>query len=150
MRAINHAMTGAIIGLTVHEPLLAVPAAIASHFVLDALPHFGERIDSWTSPVFRFLLGMDAVLCFALVLTIFLIRPDYWLLAIVCATLAAGVDFIQARRYFRVALHHDLRGMPGNIVESFHARIQWFQKPIGMVVEFVWAAAAAYFLIYLL
>jgi len=42
MTATNHALTGAAIGLLVGEPLIAVPAAIASHFICDALPHYGR------------------------------------------------------------------------------------------------------------
>ena len=33
MRATNHALTGAIIGLTVQNPWVALPAAFLSHFV---------------------------------------------------------------------------------------------------------------------
>ena len=43
MTATNHALTGAIIGFTVVAPL-AFLVAILSHFVLDAIPHFGANV----------------------------------------------------------------------------------------------------------
>lgn len=36
----SHASTGAMIGLYVHNPYLACMLAFASHFVLDAVPHW--------------------------------------------------------------------------------------------------------------
>ena len=39
----NHMVTGAVIALVVKQPALALPLAFLSHFVLDALPHYGER-----------------------------------------------------------------------------------------------------------
>lgn len=65
MTATNHALTGAAIGLLVGEPLIAVPAAIASHFICDALPHYGRvGPDSKTigSKGFRNYLLSDAAL----------------------------------------------------------------------------------------
>ena len=42
MLALNHALFGAIIAVSVKQPALIIPLGIASHFVLDALPHFGN------------------------------------------------------------------------------------------------------------
>jgi len=41
MTITNHILAGAIIGAVIKEPALALPIAFASHFVMDALPHFG-------------------------------------------------------------------------------------------------------------
>ncbi len=41
MTGFNHAVTGALIAGAVGNPFLAIPLAFASHFVLDAIPHFG-------------------------------------------------------------------------------------------------------------
>jgi hypothetical protein len=37
----NHVLSGAAIGAAVGEPLAALPLGVASHFGLDALPHWG-------------------------------------------------------------------------------------------------------------
>lgn len=40
MLATNHALAGAVIGA--HLPLqVAIPVAVASHFILDTIPHYG-------------------------------------------------------------------------------------------------------------
>ena len=39
-----HALTGAAIGLRLKHPLKAIPVAVASHFVLDTIPHWQETL----------------------------------------------------------------------------------------------------------
>ena len=142
MRAINHALTGAIIGLTVAQPVVALPLALASHFVLDALPHYGPKADSsqWIrSDLFKYMLYIDAILCFAVVLILFVNSPVNWLLAVSCAFLAAAPDLISFRRYKKTLGHKKWRP---NTYEKFATKIQWFERPIGAVVEVVWLIAA--------
>lgn len=142
MTATNHALTGAAIGLLIGEPLIAVPAAIVSHFVCDALPHYGRvGPDSETigSKKFRNYLLSDAALCFILVLALAIIQPQNWLLAAVCAFLAAAPDFGWINK-FRKA-RQDKPWRP-NIYSRFARDIQWFQRPIGWPVEIAWAVAA--------
>ena len=100
MRAINHALTGAVIGLTVHNPAVALPAALVSHLVCDAIPHHGSAAkDAITSRWFAYSLVIDALLCGALVFVLYLSGTNYWLLASVCAFLAASPDFLSVRKY---------------------------------------------------
>ncbi|OGY23340.1 MAG: hypothetical protein A2Y57_00020 [Candidatus Woykebacteria bacterium RBG_13_40_7b] len=40
-----HLLVGAAIGSQLNNPFLIAPAAVGSHFVLDALPHFQGNID---------------------------------------------------------------------------------------------------------
>lgn len=40
MLAMTHALAGATIGATLGHPALVIPAAAASHLLLDALPHW--------------------------------------------------------------------------------------------------------------
>lgn len=39
-----HASAGVAIGVLVANPILAIPAAIASHFILDSVPHWQETL----------------------------------------------------------------------------------------------------------
>ena len=140
MTALNHAVTGAAIGLLVGEPLIAVPAAIISHFVCDALPHFGTDASDNTlrKRSFKIYLLAEACLCLAVVLLLFVVRPEHWLLAAVCAFAAAAPDFLWARRYIAALRHKRWRPM---FIDRFASAIQWFQRPIGAVVEIAWFAA---------
>ncbi len=145
MRAINHALTGALIGLTISEPLIAVPASFVSHYLCDILPHFGpdpaggitKRLkSSW----FRNSLYADALLCMVLVLALAVWRPEHWLLAAICAFVATLPDFANVGQYIRVNIKHKSY-RPGPYVR-FAVAIQWFERPIGAVVEVAWFIAA--------
>ncbi len=141
MTATNHALTGAIIGLAVGQPLIAVPAAFASHFVCDALPHYGSAKPEKTIKTagFRNYLITDASLCFLLVLILALTRPEYWLLAAFCAFLAASPDFFWINKYVTIRAG---RTWHPNAFSRFAVGIQWFQRPVGAVVEAAWFIAA--------
>lgn len=43
-----HAIAGAAIGALVASPLLVIPIAIGSHFVLDSVPHWQETLAPYT------------------------------------------------------------------------------------------------------
>jgi hypothetical protein len=142
MRAINHALTGAIIGLSVGEPAVALPTALASHYVLDVIPHFGLKKDNpklMRTKLFRGTLLLDALLCFLLVVILASRQPLHWFLAASCAFLAAAPDFASVGRFKRALAQKPWR--PG-IYSKFATGIQWFERPIGAVVEFAWFAAA--------
>ena len=157
MRAINHALTGAIIGLTIGQPAIAVPVAIASHFILDAIPHEGVGNNAklklrWVrSKLFRSLLYIDALLCGILVLLLATDHPKHWLLAAVCAFAAAAPDFLSINLYRRTQKNNSVKSLkPTNLYNTFASKIQWFERPIGWVVEVAWFVGAVILLIPLL
>jgi hypothetical protein len=43
-----HAVTGAALGALLVNPVLVVPAAIASHYLLDTVPHWQETLAPYT------------------------------------------------------------------------------------------------------
>jgi len=141
MRAINHALTGAAIGLQVTEPVAAVPLAFISHYVCDIIPHYGRGLpeeEELNSALFRVLLAMDISLCVLLVLILGLWRPHHWLLAAVCAFVAASPDLFSLNRYLQARRHKPIKQ---NWYTKFASDIQWFERPIGAVVEVVWFVA---------
>jgi hypothetical protein len=145
--ATNHALTGAIIGLVAGRPLIALPAALVSHFVCDAIPHWTPDVPDdkrLRSNSFRNYLIAEASLCFLLVVILALARPENWLLACFCAFLATSPDLLWIPRYVKT-----LRGQKyrANLYEKFAQGIQWFTRPIGAVVEIGWFAAALIILI---
>lgn len=149
MTATNHALTGAVIGLVVGQPLVAVPAAFASHFVCDALPHFDFNMDTpdsirFKSKGFRDYLVLTASPCVVLVAILAIFQPQYWLLASICAFVATAPDLFSINRYVKTR-----RGQPWkpNLYTKFACGIQWFAKPIGAVVEAAWFVAAVIILI---
>lgn len=147
MTAVNHALTGTLIGLVIGQPLAAVPLAIGSHFVCDALPHFGTGLPDKVvlkTRAFRDYLFAEALLCFLLVAVLAILRPDHWLLAAVCAFAAAAPDLVSVRRY--LVIRRGLKFRPGRY-ERLASNIQWFERPIGAVVEIAWFAGVTVLLI---
>jgi hypothetical protein len=138
MRAINHALTGAVIGAAIAEPAIALPLAFVSHYVCDAIPHYGggkPEEEELNSTSFRSLLLVDAGLCGLLVLILALYRPKHWLLMAVCAFLAASPDLFSIGRYRSARKHHKPHL---SLYQRFASGIQWFERPIGVVVEVAW------------
>lgn len=136
MTATNHALTGVLIAFVTGNPWVAIPAALISHFICDMIPHYKQSPDVVVAPGFRWYLVGEATVCFCIVLALFIMRPEHWLLASVCAFVATSPDFLSinefiTRRSGRV--YH-----PGPI-KRFTNGIQWFERPIGGVVELVWA-----------
>jgi hypothetical protein len=147
MRAINHALTGALIGLIVAEPVIAIPAAVASHFVCDVIPHYDGvpakpsqkvKLRWWRSKAFRYLLYADAALCGVLVAVLAVRHPLHWLLAAICAFAAAAPDFMSIGLF----KNRNKNKVKMTKFNTFAGGIQWFQRPIGAVVEIAWFIAA--------
>lgn len=145
-------LAGAVMATALQRPLLVIPLAIASHFILDLLPHFGVNEHNHSArnrhPLFLYIVITDTVLTIAmLVLLPFVLGGaiSWWLL--VASMLAAWIPDALWIRHFA----HHLRGrqiQPGRFAR-FHQRIQWFERPIGLIVELVWFSAMGIFLAYL-
>ncbi len=141
MTAVNHALTGTLIGLATGQPLIALPAALASHFVCDALPHYGSLLPDEvllkTKGYQRYLMA-EAAICFGIVLTLAILQPVYWLLAAICAFVAASPDLLSIDRYIKTRRGQSWRAKG---YFKFAIGIQWFGRPIGAVVEVTWLIA---------
>lgn len=140
MTAANHALTGTAIGLVIGQPILALPLALISHYVLDALPHFesGQGEHAYTKKWFHNYLKAEFLVCVLIVAVLFWLQPAYWLLASVCAFVAAAPDLASIKRF---VLQKDGKHYNPGRYARFASKIQWFEKPIGAVVEVFWAIA---------
>jgi len=136
MTATNHVLTGALIAAIVRNPVIALPAALLSHFVLDALPHFG--MTSHTTKKFIKVLIVDIVLASSFLFYLILHRPDLWQLLVVCSILAASPDLMWFPRFVQELKTGKTSHMPFDPITRFHRDIQWFQRPIGLIVEMAW------------
>ena len=140
MTATNHALTGTVIGLSISQPLLALPLAFASHFICDALPHFGlasyeERTKK--TKTFHRILYIDAAIL-AVVMGL-LFWNGVGLLAFACLVLAGSPDFVWAYRYIFKEGFGKKPFPPMNILSRFHSRIQWSQTLMpGFFIELVY------------
>lgn len=141
MTATNHALTGSLIGLAIGFPWVAIPLAVLSHFVCDALPHYGAGPDSAGTSRFKKMLAYDAFGAFLVVLVLAVFQPQYWVLAAFCAFFAASPDFMWIKKFLRAQRGEPEAAKPPLLLR-FHAKIQWFERPAGVFFEIAWAIAA--------
>lgn len=137
MTATNHALTGALIAAIVPNPFIGLPLAFVSHFVLDALPHFGKHPKMhYTSKAFMLLVVIDALIAISLLITLALLIPrDFWLI-FAGGALAFSPDLMWFPGYVRALLGKEER--PLKKIAHFHLRIQWAELPHGWRYEIVW------------
>lgn len=124
--------------MAVQQPILAVPLAVVSHFLVDALPHFSSKRLPTSSRAFLYYLATDAGICGAIVLTLAILQPQFWLLACICAFAAASPDFMWAKEFLAAQNGQKLKSRT-NLVMKLHSKVQWYQKEPGLVIELAWA-----------
>jgi hypothetical protein len=131
--------------MVIGDPLLAGSAAVASHFVLDVIPHHNLADDSLGSAQFRSLLAADGAACLIFVGILTAWQPAHWFQACICAFLATSPDLMWVNRYLR-ARRHQQKALRPNLIMRFHEWLQWFQRPIGGYVEAAWFGAMVWLL----
>ena len=130
MLGFNHTLAGSIIGVVV--PVPAIPfVALASHFILDAMPHYGNdnRILKG-SRGFHKLLALDGLLCFLSMVFAILLFPNLWLQIGFGVLFSVLPDFLWL---FKTWLH-----TPSWILH-FMDWVQWGERPWGYILEIIYA-----------
>ncbi|HEY5267881.1 MAG TPA: hypothetical protein VII94_01975 [Candidatus Saccharimonadales bacterium] len=129
----NHILIGSSIAVTVNEPILALPLAFVSHFVLDSLPHFGYARGGYEvllkKKMTYFVLLLD-ILGISIVIFTFHFSE---ILILACAVLAISPDAEWPYRYF--LFERKGEKPPSTFLTDFHRRIQWCERPWGLYVE---------------
>jgi hypothetical protein len=133
--ATNHGLAGAVIGLSITQPAIALPLALISHFVLDALPHFDMKYynDPTKRKHFIVYLAGDAILLATVISYLYLAGASWLVFA--CLFLAGSPDFVWAYRYIFQEKLGKLKPRKRNWFNEFHASIQWSATPKGILVE---------------
>jgi hypothetical protein len=130
MRLVNHTLTGVAIGLTASQPLVALAAGITSHFVLDAIPHWGTKHSDFNDPIGRKWALVDCTTSLGIAMAAALIWPGA-LLTLVPATLGAVLPDLHYIPYYLMK-----KKFWGGIIK-FHAFIQT-ERPWGLISELIW------------
>lgn len=127
MTGLNHALTGAAIGLAVQQPLLVVALAIVSHFLLDMIPHFDHEVYRYGGKYYKQIVTTDGVVAFLAIIGLMFSLPELALPIGLGAFWAVAPD-IPWQYYYT-------HGRPKNWYFNFHSKIQWFERPPGLLVE---------------
>lgn len=127
MIALNHVLAGTAIGLAVKDPLLIVPIALISHFVLDVFPHF-EYI--WPGRKLRTIALIDAAASAAALALLITLEPSLAFAILVGGVMAEFPDVFWL--YEQIAL----KGRESSFwYFRFHRGIQWSETRRGLYYE---------------
>jgi hypothetical protein len=140
MTGINHIFTGGLIGALMPQPLVAIPLAIASHFLLDMVPHYGEHPQDKlhaTQRIHRIIL-LDTLLGGLFFLGLILWQPENWPVIFAAAAFAQAPDLVWWPNYLRA--RRGITQKPYNLLMRFHKMIQWSEsaRPFNKFVEAAW------------
>lgn len=130
-------LTGVAIAVFAKNPLIVLPAAFVSHFVFDAVPHFGFHKEA----------GFKAALKYKITYAIIIFDVLSWLVAlflafksggvaILAGLLAASPDIVWPYRYFKYERNGKIP--PETWRTRFHKWIQWGERPWGILIEIAW------------
>jgi hypothetical protein len=93
MLVLPHVATGAALGALIGDPLIVVPAAIASHFILDSIPHWQETMAPYIPTWKTYLrIPIDIGLGIALVIYALSVQPDHAPAILLGALFASAPD----------------------------------------------------------
>ena len=135
-------MTGALIALIVKQPALSLPLALLSHFVIDAIPHYGYgSLPLKVRDIQKHFLGKQiADTYFALGLfwlVPYLLRHQQApIITSLCMLVAFIPDAVWSYQYVMAQRRGSYN--PWNWFTRLHKAIQWCERPWGIYVEIIW------------
>ncbi len=134
MTATNHVLTGAVVATYVHNPWIALPVALASHFALDMVPHFRYPGKSANDPKFLLTLAIDAALAASILLSLLVLQPSDFILLVACGVAAASPDLM----WLYYLVYKKGKGeAKWPFIVRFHAKIQR-ERYRYFAIEAVW------------
>ena len=144
MQALNHVVFGSLIALIVNEPVIAIPVALGSHFVLDTIPHYGNDPKAKRgSKAYNYRIVVDTIASILIVMYFVSYHPPNELLIMICAFVAVLPDLV-----WPLALTVKHEG-PIWAFFKFHKTIQHESRK-GIYLEIVWFMVSTYLVIYTL
>lgn len=141
MLALNHILVGAAIGSQIDNLPAVVGLSIASHFVLDFLPHVDQGLEingQGLKPVTKyFLAGIDIFASLFIIILILMGRPELHQLSIIVgAVTALLIDIIFNIPFWNLWFRQT---WPFSKVHNFHELIhkplQKYQYSIGIPLQ---------------
>lgn len=135
MTATNHAITAANMALITRQ-WWVLPLALLSHFVLDFLPHYGEKGLEARGRRFKTILIVDMIVLLALLWLVVYTTGVYRLLVVLSMAAAILPDSVWFYRAWRERTEGELPMR--NPITHFHAKIQWGERSWGWIIEIIW------------
>ena len=133
MTATNHVVTGALIAITISNPVIGLPLALLSHLVLDSIPHFG--LEDLKLAKFVPILMTDIIFAGSVLVALLIIRPENYWLMVAGGIMAASPDLLSIPLFISMIKR---RKHKFGVVQRFLQKIQWSETVRGLAVEVVW------------
>ncbi|HSE29701.1 MAG TPA: hypothetical protein VLA77_03915 [Candidatus Saccharimonadales bacterium] len=138
MTITNHVLAGAIIGLTITNPFVAVVLAFASHFFMDALPHFGYAGQKGYGEALKhkmsFVVATLTLLTTLIVVGLIVANAEWF--ALLTGLIAASPDAVGIYNWLAYEKQdRQAHGILRVFHVKFHRAIQWCERPWGVIVE---------------
>jgi hypothetical protein len=130
----NHSLTGIVLGLSIDDPVVLAPVAVASHLVLDSTPHFGLPGLSFRSPKGFIIGSIDFGVSLCVLVASLVLFPGRRGLVALGWLGAVSPDLLYLPEIF---LKKRVSGKFGD----FHHWVQWSETlwP-GLLTEVAWAS----------
>ena len=138
MTGLNHAVTGALVAAAINRPVIALPAALLSHFAVDAIPHWNYELKPHIARRQVIMLA-DLALSLALLIVLAVGVDANPYLVIAGGLLAILPDTMWLRHF--ITGRPSITGSPRRLINrlrQFHFWIQWSETSKGFFVELVW------------
>lgn len=137
MTGLNHYLVGVASAVVLKNPLIVLPIAFASHFAMDALPHFGLKFSDGRGRVLMRVTAIDtAILAVAIIFTL----QNYPVWYMLAGLFAMSPDAAWVYRFSISEKFGKLPPQPANRFNTWHESIQKFESKWGMLVEVCVAA----------
>jgi hypothetical protein len=126
----NHMLAGALVGRYARRPAAAFPVGVASHVLMDVVPHWGD----WDDPELLRVARVDGLVALAVAVHAVRSTPPHHRAAVLAGMTGAGLlDLDKPGRHFFGVSPFPRR------VDAWHARIQhgresrtrWWVEVIG-------------------
>ncbi len=137
MTGINHALTGATVAAAINRPLLSLPAALLSHFIVDMIPHWNYGIKPHSRRQIVMLTDLSLSIALSIILATTVNATPY--IVFFGGLLGILPDFMWMNFFIKGKV--DIVGRPKSIINrirKFHLFIQWSETAWGIYVEAVW------------
>lgn len=133
MLLVTHVLTGAVIGQKISHPIVLTLLALASHFLLDWIPHWSYNVPKKIS-LREFIKILPDILPAALIYITFIVSyPDQWLLITLGVSMAILPDFISLSK------HSSTLNKFFQKINNWHGRIQVHdEKILGLVSQVIY------------
>lgn len=133
MTTSNHILAGTLIAVTVKEPALVIPLAFLSHFLLDAIPHYGYDGSGYEEAMKHKLTYLVEALGLIGIVLLLMTGLYGWNLALLASIIAVSPDIEWPYRYLFFERKH--LEPPRTLLTDIHKKVQWCERAWGIIPE---------------